>query len=949
MPVEPNANPSKKLTLRNGIFEKWELEEKALAAAISSAERTHSVRHQIYKGTKSDPLLSTSKFGRYANVLGLIGYERLQIKQLGRVDQIGERRLNVGSGMPGSLVQRDNKTKKSQSIPALLKKIVGEIESVSWLAPDEREALINAFISDLAHRFNHTHDLISTQYSAAQNRRIILRLFEKIGDIKTHILEKCRVRKASMDLLGIFAEDANSTRVISNFRTELSRRINTNEIIQSILLELEGKDTVVEAAVVDNHDLFKQQIQEFKDAMDSVIHAIPILEPPKISAKGHQTSVRQKLIQENANQAKQETFNFANRFMRDTVTFKNAPWASGKREAMRLMSDMEAIIALNQSQFQSGSLEVQTDINSQEIVEDPLLQAHTSSTKLARRHRAGFSIPLEVVKRERYLPATSHRQNHYFDYSILDDKKTLENRFEPVFVKQQMPDKSISRTMESRVSTRVPKGFINLSAEPASAVSEFGSEVDTRKIDILDEKLSRYKEIEELYEEIMRSMFSNHLETDEDATELSGCPPAPFDPKIPLSNAFKGVVMTTFSKPWSRMTKVETAPENEKSDGENNAVFTPQIRLTTRKYAADRVPADDFIKDRQNAMKRIVSSKYNTFKYNFGGYTPYKEKKKVKKVETFNHGDYLDYIRTRTCDFVLDLLIDSEEEARAFQKAMEEEANRKADAERIRKLQQEEEDRKERRRRRTLYSRGKWNVGALTYMREVQQLTSDDEKSVDLTSEDSDVEKEEKDFVDSSTAAEAPESMLNEAEVQLAKVERVMAKKPNWVRTKSDTDITSAQQELEQLWVTLKMPLDQKLDMAIKYGSHKFGPKLDLAIKYWKIASGHITAREGVISEIIEYEKEASNPDRYFRKGYDGSSEARMLEAKIRDGHLAKLHGMETQLADIISMIKYELNETVTYQGIPYTEKMKSDYHDILQKYQKQRPFTPNNHVRDQQ
>lgn len=40
-------------------------------------------------------------------------------------------------------------------------------------------------------------------------------------------------------------------------------------------------------------------------------------------------------------------------------------------------------------------------------------------------------------------------------------------------------------------------------------------------------------------------------------------------------------------------------------------------------------------------------------------------------------------------------------------------------------------------------------------------------------------------------------------------------------------DIRQMQKELEALWVTLKMPLDQKVDMAIKYGGHRFAPKLE--------------------------------------------------------------------------------------------------------------------------
>ncbi|KAI9327045.1 hypothetical protein BDR26DRAFT_876127 [Obelidium mucronatum] len=507
---------------------------------------------------------------------------------------------------------------------------------------------------------------------------------------------------------------------------------------------------------------------------------------------------------------------------------------------------------------------------------------------------------------------------------------------------------TIARTMESRVSLRVPKGFINLSAEPASAVSQFGSEVDTKKIDILDEKLSRYKEIEELYSEITKTLSSNHLETDDVAIDNTGCPSAPYDPKIPLSNAFKGILLS-YSKP--KPVVVESSPEP--SETETAPFSTPQIRLTTRKYATSNVDADEFSKDRKAAMKKIVSSRYNTFKYNYGGYTPYKAEKKKKKEEIFNHEDYLDYIRTRTCDFILDLLIDSEEEARAYQRAMEEEANRKMEESIRAKIQKEEDDRNERRRRRTLYNRGKWNVGALTHMREVQQLSQEEfVEDIDLgASSDAEGNQGQQKLHEpkvvfappgiARTYEEKELQFLTEKERQLAEAEAEAIQKHKLQKVKSDTDISSAQQELESLWVELKMPLDQKLDMAIKYGSRKFGSRLELAIKYWKKASDHILARERVLREIDEFEREASNPDRYFMKGYEGSSEARMLEARTRDGHLQTLHAMEEQLADIISMIKFELNETVTYHGVPYTEKMKSDYNTILHQHQKQRPLTP--------
>ncbi|KAJ3202559.1 Coiled-coil domain-containing protein 87 [Entophlyctis luteolus] len=772
--------------------------------------------------------------------------------------------------MPDSLsIKEINRNKRSQSIPALLKKIVGEIELVGWLSPNDREQMINAFISDLAHRFNHTRDLISPKLSAAQNRRIIMKLFERIGRIKNSIIEKCHMRKVAMDELGIFAEEANSARVISTFRTELSRRINTSDLVEEILNELEGKEIVLEQTTIDNADALNQQVQEFKDALDSVIHPIPKLEPPQMSLKRQKTAMKQKMLQESANPEAKPADDYEDDHkgsafykskLENTVSAMRAMRTPGintvrQEDAVAnigLIEDMAEIVARNASQLQAGSLvHVDDEVAAVEKTEDPLLQAHHS-----------VSGPLASAKRQ----------------------------------------------------------------EPAAAVSEFGSEVDPKKIDVLDEKLTRYKEIEELYSEITTPITSNHLETDDNALDITGCPAAPYDPKMPMSNAFKGIVASYKRKyktiPESSEIRApdtgntQTPTNNTDADALAAGAFaeTPEIRLTTRKFAKSTVTADEFVRNRAAAMRMTVSSRYNTFKYNYGGYAPLgelKKKKKPKKIEIFCHEDYLDYIQ---------------QEARAFQAAMEEEANRKLAEEALRKEQKKEDERKERKRRRTLYSRGKWNVGALTYMREIQQVDDDEYfEDIDLeghrneassqnaeaetTAEVENTESQAKTNYEQeaskvSDPAGTPDTLdvLNKEEVVLAQLE-VAAKKPKVHRAKSDTDISAAQMELEQLWVALKMPLDQKLDMAIKYGSRKFGSRLELA-------SEKILSRESLLNEIEEFEKEASNPDRYFMNGYEGSSEARMKEAKIRDRHLALLHKMEEDLTALISTIKFELNET---------------------------------------
>lgn len=67
------------------------------------------------------------------------------------------------------------------------------------------------------------------------------------------------------------------------------------------------------------------------------------------------------------------------------------------------------------------------------------------------------------------------------------------------------------------------------------------------------------------------------------------------------------------------------------------------------------------------------------------------------------------------------------------------------------------------------------------------------------------------------------------------------------------------QSELESLWSELHMPLDQKLDMAIKYGSHKVN-NTELAISLWKPVSALIKKREQLLVKIENFEMKASNP-----------------------------------------------------------------------------------------
>lgn len=109
------------------------------------------------------------------------------------------------------------------------------------------------------------------------------------------------------------------------------------------------------------------------------------------------------------------------------------------------------------------------------------------------------------------------------------------------------------------------------------------------------------------------------------------------------------------------------------------------------------------------------------------------------------------------------------------------------------------------------------------------------------------------------------------------------------------------------------------------------------AINLWKNAARNIIERERLMRKIESFEEVASNPDRFFKKGPEGSSEARMAEAREREDLMRQLHYLEARIMDFVYKIRSELNETVTLAGAPYLIKMKVDYLEMIQRLQQKR------------
>ncbi|KAI8903372.1 hypothetical protein EDD86DRAFT_195794 [Gorgonomyces haynaldii] len=475
--------------------------------------------------------------------------------------------------------------------------------------------------------------------------------------------------------------------------------------------------------------------------------------------------------------------------------------------------------------------------------DDPMLQAHNQMGQYERSD----NIKIIEEKTIKYLPLRFQR---------------TKDRSLSLAVEEPMEDARLSdhfqlvRPYQSHISNRIPKDFISLQADLSSS-SEIATNSEDRKVmKVLDEKLARFKEVEELYQEIMKSVDGDKLDDEDEDENATICPAANADTNF--TGLFEGHIMT-------RPKKEKEEPKKEEKRGK------PMIILRT-KHTKGLSP-DDFVSNRQQAMKKIQSSKY-TFRYNFGGYIPADKNGKGLASEVISMDDFDAYISQCYCDFLPRILFEEkrirEERERELQKVeLEHERERQEENRRLEEKQKEIDEIFK-------HKKDKWNLGVLEYM---EHLNEPPEK-------------------------EAP--LLAHQELQ---------------------------QELEVLWSELKMPNDQKLDMAIKYGSHK-SQKLKSAIELWKEVVKLITEREQLLVKIEEFEKVSSNPERLFVK-YDPNNPEqtnRLLESRKRESLLRPLHTLEAKINSQCSKIKTELHETVTLEGVPYAEKMKSDYIDIVKK-----------------
>ncbi|KAJ1336297.1 hypothetical protein BSLG_007441 [Batrachochytrium salamandrivorans] len=311
-----------------------------------------------------------------------------------------------------------------------------------------------------------------------------------VADIESTYWLTMDERQQLMSRIDIFASGPNQDRLRTVFLTELQRRIDTKKILKRAVLELCDDFAASLSLSAVKPDAVPSELQELRSnyQAERTLLGMPrpektthvkLSEQDKLTIEVHR---QHKVISEDliALLCKPQNSDEKSEMVADEGELWNEP---GDNEL-----DTETLAEL-------GYDDANIQLIATNATDDPILQAHT---EMSQHVRHKITIPSSV------------------------------------------------RSFDSRFSTRIPKDFISLAAEPTSGAGEFSNELENRVINVLgrfelplNEKLTRFKEVEELYDEIMKTV-RNHLEAYEDEDQVLVCPTAPLDVQIQITDNFLG-------------------------------------------------------------------------------------------------------------------------------------------------------------------------------------------------------------------------------------------------------------------------------------------------------------------------------------------------------------------------------------------------------------------------
>jgi len=571
----------------------------------------------------------------------------------------------------------------------------------------------------------------------------------------------------------------------------------------------------------------------------------------------------------------------------------------------------------------------------------PLLQAlaRHSTTDRERDQRKQRRLQKEVESKDDHddsASVTSSIQSTEAssvanDPTILDENITEftgEEHPQPAVVSLRLPDKSVVRTSDVRVSNRVNKASVTLNRYP-TVYNDLTGEIDAPTVKWLDKNLFIGEEIKEVYEEIIKTIGADHLLFDQDAYVERSADDVDFN----LCTSSSSLVKPRVERIINKQLKRDIPPPwgNSTADNWRNS---PKFGGLGR---------EDIL------QAKLKKGEDNGHGKSYNSWLAWWR-------STITSDDFLKFLSTQENDYMSLLfhLYDSDHEADDEDDGDE----ARPDTIQMALLREREKKLAELKSIKTEYQPGVWNVNAVLLGGLGNEPDVDEEEllaNLEVPVPSVTPSKQSREAVASASAlsvgsakslpsrSTTPNSDQQRLEGLLNASSAGVIPQPAGSTSGGDTVSTSEavslspQDRLERVWTLLCMPDAQRLDMAIKYSAEPYSNNLLEALTFWEIATEVILQRESLMTKLEDFERTASDPNRFFAKDNTGSSAARIRESKTRDSFNKRLSQIESHVRKAVTNVHGQFGDTVTFQGRPYLEKISMDRTEMFYWLQQER------------
>ncbi|XP_074651927.1 coiled-coil domain-containing protein 87-like isoform X2 [Tubulanus polymorphus] len=598
--------------------------------------------------------------------------------------------------------------------------------------------------------------------------------------------------------------------------------------------------------------------------------------------------------------------------------------------------------ATNSTTVAAGAV---TDADADDEDMPPLLQAITQSSKHdGRKEKLRKQIKELELKEEK----EKAKENIPLREPIYPQPATVALK----------PDKKNEvRISDVRVSERVCLSSMTV-YKYSTVYNDLLGEIDAVTIKEMDKNLFMGDEIREVYSEIMKTVPADHLSLEHDdliePTAQSVDLHSIMMPSALVNRSKENVVNTSIQKhtspPWGQQTILQWAKMPGTVGNQDDAAFNP---LQTNRDLTDKpvelpskIMSIEEYKEKLSDAPRMVQERLSR---NYASWLTWWK-------NNIDSDDYMKYLAAQDTDYLGYIFhfyeSDDDDEDDGHRSGPSRKSKKSASSAASGKLSREQQEiLNEMKSEKSKFTPGLWNpnsilMGGLGKDPELPESVRDLMKSP-LT-DDSLKTKSGMSIIKkvSKTSQEDVSTRTSGSVNEMRPMTRTSKTSRTTLQTRTSTataiqdmqeSVLTPQDRLEKVWATLHIPDNMKLDMAIKYSSDNYIEKLEAAIDAWEKATALIEQREKIITRLENFERFASDPTRFFERGYRGSSVARLEEARQRSAFYSKLEEVEHAVRIAVTYVFREYQDVITYQGRPYLDKMQWDRTEMLHWLQEER------------